>query len=78
MGEVRVLPGVERRDIGESVPSKRLLIAAARNGVRDVVLIGRSRDGALYLAAEDSNVDAVVGKLCHATQWLASSRVEHK
>ncbi len=75
MADVHVLPGVERRDIGEGVPSSEVLRYAMENGVTDVIVVGRVRDGDLYLAAECHDADSVVGKLIRAANFLADSEV---
>lgn len=76
MADVHVLPGVERRDIGDDVPSNEVLQYAIQNGVTDVIVVGKGRDGRLYLAAQCANADLVVGKLMSATHFLLSHEVE--
>lgn len=75
MADVHILPGIERRDLGKDVPAPNVLGAAIENGVTDVIVIGRARDGELYLAAECHDADAVVGKLIRAVNFLADSEV---
>lgn len=77
MADVHVLPGIERRDLGQSTPSSAVLQAAIDAGVTDVVLIGKDRSGQFYLAAECSDADTVVGKLMRAVAVLADSEVIH-
>lgn len=72
---VVTLPGVERRDIGPEVPSEDVLQGAIDAGVRDAIVIGRSRDGHFYIASASADVDATVGKLFRAATELASSFV---
>lgn len=79
MADVHVMPGVERRDLmGEPVPSERVLTSATEKGVTDVVIIGRQRDGSLYMAAEDNNADAVVGKLMRGVDFLVRAVVSQE
>lgn len=78
MADVRVLPGVERRDLGQPVPSEVVLSKAIDNGVSDAIVIGIARDGSFYFAAEHPNADLVIGKLMRAVHMLASSEVVHK
>lgn len=75
MAEVHVMPGVERRDIGVDVPSSQVLASALDAGVTDCIVIGLSREGQPYLAAESANADAVVGKLMRAVHMLTSADV---
>lgn len=77
MADVHVLPGVERWDIGETVPSNVVLTSAIENGVTDAVVVGKTRNGDLYIAAECGDADAVVGKLMRAVNVLANAEVEH-
>lgn len=69
---VTVLPGVERRDLPDTaeVPSAEVLQVAIDNGVTDVVLVGRTRTGALYVAGESRDLDHVVGRLMLAVAML--------
>lgn len=73
---VVAFPGVERRDLGGDVSPKDVLLAANDAGLGDVIVVGRDRAGAFYLAASDGNADAVVGKLFRAAQWLAERELE--
>lgn len=78
MADVHVLPGVERRDIGEKVESSKVLEAAIENGVFDAIVVGRSRDGNLYIASENADIDATVGKLMRVVSFLASGQLENE
>lgn len=73
---VSVLPGVERRDIGEACPSEKVLTAAIENGVTDVIVLGRGRDGQFYIAADCPNADTVVGALMRGVWFLTEHEVE--
>lgn len=76
MADIHVLPGVERRDLaGVALPSEEVLQAAINNGVTDVIVIGRSRDGSLYVAGAPPDVDKAVGMLMRAVSVLASCDV---
>lgn len=78
MADVHVLPGVERRDIGDDVAPADVLRCAIENGVTDAIVVGKARDGSLYLAAESSDADLVVGKLMRAATFLATHEVKQK
>ena len=77
MADVHVLPGVERRDIGNTVTSDDVLKYAIETGVYDAVIVAKSRDGGLYIASENHDMDAVVGKLMRAVNFLSGSELEH-
>lgn len=72
MGDLHILPGIERRDLGADVPSERVLQNAIDCGVTGAIVIGTSRDGELFIAAECGNVDETVGKLMRAVSFLSS------
>lgn len=73
---VRVLPGVERRDIGTPVPSETVLQGAIDKGIQDVIVVGlQGRE--LYLAAEHYDADALIGKLQRAIHFLVTHEVTH-
>lgn len=78
MADVHVLPGIERRDLGEPVPSAAVLQAAIDAGVTDVIIVGRARDGQFYFAAECPDADAVIGKLMRGVATLADCEVVQK
>jgi hypothetical protein len=73
-----VLPGVERRDIGNSAASEEVLMGALRTRVIDAIVVGKFPDGRFYCSSCDFNADAVVGKLFTAALWLASNSVRRK
>lgn len=73
---VVVMPGLERRDLETDTPSDDVLRAAINAGVNDVIVIGRERNGELYLAAAIADADRVVGRLMWAVQFLASHEVQ--
>lgn len=77
MAEIMVLPGVERRDIGEDLPSHDVLMRAAEAGLLDVVIVGRDRSGELYMAGSIGDADKTVGILMRAVNILANSTIEH-
>lgn len=75
--KVVVMPGVERRDLaGELVPSVEVLQRAIENGVTDVVVVGKGRDGRPYLASEAPDVDRVTGILFGAATFLSTHNVK--
>lgn len=73
--EVHVLPGVERRDLLDPLPSEQLLAGAIEAGVTDVTVVGRGRDGQLYVATAAADADKAVGLLMRAVAWLSSSTI---
>lgn len=72
MAEIFVLPGVERRDVLESLPAEKVLIGAIELGITDVTVIGRDREGKPYVATSMSDMDRAVGRLMHAVTYLSS------
>lgn len=73
MGDVVVMPGIERRDLcGSPVPDEQVLRAAIDLGIADVIVVGRRRDGSPYVAGATNDIDAAVGKLTSAI-WLLTS-----
>lgn len=76
MAEIHVLPGIERRDLaGAPVPSAEVLQSAIDKGVMDVIIVGRSRDGSLFIAGAPPDVDKAVGMLMRAVSVLAASDI---
>lgn len=71
MAKVYVLPGVVRREIIGDVPTFDQVIERARDrGVQNVILVGKSPDGATYIDAEDNDLDRVLGRLTRAASFL--------
>jgi hypothetical protein len=70
--QVVVLPGVERRDLLGELPDKTVLQAAIDNGAKEVIVIGRDRQGGLYLAGTMDDADRTVGRLMQAVAFLTS------
>lgn len=87
MAEVVIFPGV-RREILLSQPSPepdkpaegltdvQVLQAAIQQEVQDVVVVGLSPDGTLYVASAASDTDAIAGKLLRAANFMASADYE--
>jgi hypothetical protein len=75
MENLFVLPGVERRDLEQDIPSVEVLQNAIDVGVSDVIVIGRERSGEFYIASAVADADRVVGRLMWAVQFLASHEV---
>ena len=75
MADIVVLPGVERRDIGDPVPSEDVLRCAIESGLTDVIVIGRDRSGEHYLAAAIADADRIVGRLLWAVDFLVRCKV---
>ncbi len=73
MSNLHILPGVERRDmVGDVVPSAEVLQAAIDNGISDVVIVGRRRDGGLFVAGETNDVDRAAGILLRGASYVAN------
>lgn len=71
--DVIVLPGIERRDIvGEPLDSRHVLQAAIDLGITDVVIVGRHRNGELYVAGAPNDVDRSAGLLMRGAWFLSS------
>lgn len=78
MAEIFFLPGVERRDLTcGPTEASRVLEAAIEAGVTDVVIVGRGRDGELYVAGSCPDVDRSIGFLMRAVSLLSESRIEN-
>ncbi len=72
MAEVVIFPGAPRRDVTEDVPLPDVMQNAVDAGVSGTIIIGTARDGELFIASENGDVDAVVGKLMRAVTFLSS------
>lgn len=66
-----ILPGVSRDDIDVEVPSAKVLRAAIEAGVGCVVVIGVAPDGEVYIAYEQGDKFAVMGRIVEALHQLA-------
>lgn len=75
MAEVHVLPGIERRDLLGTLPPEQLFTKAIENGVTDAIIVGRARDGSLYVASCNSDADKAVGMLMRAVSMIASVEI---
>lgn len=74
--EIVVLPGVERRDLaGVPLPSAEILQAAIDEGVTDAIVVGRDRQGNLYVAGAPPDVDKTVGLLMRAVTTLSEATI---
>ena len=74
MAEVITLPGVERPSLGSTriLPTDAVFGGALENGVTEVVVVGRQRDGSLYVAAANGDAEKVVGMLMRAIHLLTA------
>lgn len=77
MAEVHVLPGVERRDLIGTLPANQLLQGAIDAGVTDVIIVGRDRSGAPYVASGLPDADKAVGMLMRAVNMIAGATIEN-
>lgn len=89
MAEVVIFPGVRREillsqpspapeKLPEDLTSEKVLQAAIQQGIEEVIVVGLSPDGTLYVASVVSDTDAVAGKLLRAANWMASSDYEEE
>lgn len=73
MGEVVVMPGVERRDlVGEMLPGELVLRCALELGIEDLVIVGRHRDGRRYVGGTFSDMDKTVGVLMDGVSFITN------
>jgi hypothetical protein len=56
---------------GERLTSAQLLQKAIDAGVEDVVIVGRTADGALWVGSEAGEIDATIGKLQRGVLYLS-------
>ena len=76
MADVHVLPGIERRDMVSAPTESRLVLEAAiENGITDATVVGRDRQGHLYVAGAQPDVDRTVGLLMRAVSVLSSLEI---
>ncbi len=70
--DIVFLPGVERRDIDEvgNIDPADVLQGAVENGVTDVIVVGRRRDGSRYVASALPDTDRVLGILVDAVFYV--------
>lgn len=74
--QIVVLPGIERRDLaGVKCDSAGVLQCAINAGVTDVIVVGRDRQGNLYLAGAPPDVDKTVGMLMRAVATLSDCTI---
>lgn len=73
--DILVMPGIERRDLGEPVPCEELIKYAQEAGLTDVIIIGRERNGSYYVASAIGDADKVVGRLMWAVNYLACNEI---
>jgi hypothetical protein len=73
MGEVVVMPGVERLDlVGAELPAEHVLRAAITLSVYDIVIVGRHRTGARYVASSLPDMEKVLGILTDGVAFLTT------
>lgn len=88
MSEVVIFPGVRREvlleppqkqeRLAEDLTDAKVLQAAIQAEIQDVIVVGLSPDGTLYVASGISDTDAVAGKLLRAANWMASADYEEE
>lgn len=77
MADVHVLPGIERRDItGPPADAVDVLSDAIKHGVTDVVVVGRQRNGAPYIASASNDADKVTGILFRAARLMSEGHYQ--
>lgn len=71
--DVVVLPGIERRDlVGPQLDPAEVLSGVIEQGITDFVIVGRHRDGSLYVAGCTNDVDRVAGILFRGINFVAN------
>jgi hypothetical protein len=79
MGEIVLLPGVERPDlVGEPMPGATVLQEAINLGVEEVVLVGRHRDGSRYVASSVADIDKAVGILMDGVACITTGSIVYE
>lgn len=75
MGDIHILPGIERRDLcGEGLSSDAVMSGALEKGVIDAIVIGRDRSGSFYVASAVPDIDRCVGMLMRAVTFLSTAQ----
>ena len=64
--------GITPPNVGPSITLQALAEGAEESGVWGAILIGRDKDGELYVAAQDPGVDHTVAELLRAANYMAS------
>ena len=74
MAEVITMPGVERPSLGSLriLPTEAVCAGALENGITEAIIVGRQRDGSLYVAAANGDAEKAAGMLMRAVHMLAS------
>lgn len=73
---VFLFPGVDGGELlanlnaKQSIEAKRVLRAAMRAKVQDVIVIGEEPDGSFYLASQDEDFYSLIGKLQAALTYM--------
>ncbi len=69
--KIIMFPGVESPPIPVHSDIRERMFAGARvHDVKNLILIGRARDGEIYVASEEDNVDVLVGVLLRTAHYL--------
>lgn len=74
MAEVVVLPGIERPSLGavRDLSTEKVCAAAIEAGVTEIIVVGRERDGSLYVATGNGDAEKMAGLLMRAVHMLTS------
>jgi len=73
--KIITFPGVPERDWDSwGIDDEGVLTQAVKNGVRSVVVVGRTPEGELYVASSCENLEEVLGRLHVAASYLGSMR----
>ena len=73
MAELHIFPGVERRDLLPSIKPKVVLDKCLEDGVTDLTIIGKARDGSFYLTSCLGNAYTMVGMLQRAITLVSGA-----
>jgi hypothetical protein len=76
--KIHVLPGIERADLLQTLPSQTVLEGTLEQGIDNVIVIGTKRNGDAYLASGIGNKHEVIARLFEAATWLSNMRIDHE
>lgn len=71
------MPGIERRDlVGPSEDdARRILEAAIKAGVTDIVIVGKCPDGEQWVSTSMGDTDRAAGIMLRAATWLTQVKI---
>ena len=78
MAELHIFPGVERRDLLPSIKPKVVLDKCLEDGVTDLTIIGKARDGSFYLTSCLGDAYKMVGMLHRAITLVSGANLSNQ